>query len=299
MKRFEGLVPVLITPLNAERKLDETALATLLKYYLEKKVSGLWVLGTGGEDMGLSVDERLKITKFVSEFVGKDIKTVVGCSFYSFTDSVKFIEESSKYDFDAYHAMPYHPKVSMSQLLDWYSRLSDTIDRPLWAYTSGNWAQRMDSKFIAKVKDIERIEGVKYSTSNTVDMQETLYLQDESFQVISAVIKTFYSCLTLGVEASTSIEAALFYDELSKIYDLYVSKEYLAARAHQKYVNMNLLNYPELASKDNFLRVSEIKYLLSKKGITQEYVTENYRLLNSNEKLELDEYFEKNYFRIC
>ena len=72
-----------------------------------------------------------------------------------------------------------------------------------------------------KVKALSNFEGVKYSTSNIVDLHEVSLLQDDSFQVISAVIKTFFSALNIGLDASTSIEAMLFYDDIDKIYKLF------------------------------------------------------------------------------
>ena len=136
---------------------------------------------------------------------------------FSPKESIEFMRITKDYDFSSYHAMPYHPKVSSSQLLNWYRLLNENSEKKLWAYTSGNWAQRWTLNLLMRSKP-KNFEGVKYSTSNIVDLHEVSLLQDDKFQVISAVIKTFYSALNLGLNASTSIEAMLFYDEIDRIY---------------------------------------------------------------------------------
>ena len=55
-----------------------------------------------------------------------------------------------------------------------------------------------------------------------------------------------------------------------------------------------MLKYPNLASKDNFLRSSEIKYVLSKlKLINSDNVSLYYRRLSELEKEEMDKFLVK------
>lgn len=294
MKILTGVIPVLITPLNKDKSVDTSALKALCGYYEEQEVSGVWVLGTGGEDMCLSFDQRVTVTQTVVEALSDEVGKIVGCSFFSPVDSLAFIDEVSGLDFDAYHAMPYHPKVSLRQLLAWYNLLADRCTKPLWAYTSGNWAQRMSPDFIAEVKKIPNMGGVKYSSSNTVDVQGAIELQDENFQVITAVVKTLYSSLCLGVKAATTVEAAVFLPEIAEIFGLYTAGRSEEAYDAQKYLNNVLLKYPSPAAMDNFLRVSELKYLLSLQGQVQEYVTDYYREMDEDEKAVLKVWYDAN-----
>ena len=290
MKKFKSIVPVLITPLDKSGEVCKDSLLNLLHLFDKKKCSGLWVLGTGGEDMCLSFKQRVKVAEIIHEFK-TEMKICVGASFFSPKESLDFMKLTKDFDFSSYHAMPYHPKVSSSQLFNWYSFLNDHSDKKIWAYTSGNWAQRIDANLIKKVKNLSNFEGVKYSTSNIVDLHEVALLQDDNFQVISAVIKTFFSALNLGLEASTSIEAMLFYDEIDKIYKLYSENKREEAFEIQNFLNLKLLKYPNLASKDNFLRSSEIKYLLYKLNlIKSDNVTFYYRGLTESEKNEMDQF---------
>jgi 4-hydroxy-tetrahydrodipicolinate synthase len=292
MQRFKGIVPVLVTPVDESGQLDERGLKNLVDYYISKKVSGLWVLGTGGEDMGLSFSQRLKVAEIVSDMAGDKLKLVVGTSFYSVEESREFLAQTRDMNFSAYHAMPYHPKVSSSQILTWYSKLADAAEKPFWAYTSGNWAQHISPSMISTLKKHGNFEGVKYSTSNSVDLQAVSHLNDDNFQVISAVVKTYFYSLCLGLEAATSVEASLFIDEIRAVETAFLNGDLSSARKAQAEL-MDALSYPSPSAKDNFLRVAELKYLLSKKIDMQYSMTEYYRNLTSTEMLELDDYLNK------
>lgn len=291
MRRFNGIVPVLVTPIDSSGEVDVNGLENLVKYYNSEEVSGLWVLGTGGEDMGLSFDQRIQIADIVTKHAAPEMKLVVGCSFYSVKESYAFMKETENMNFDSYHAMPYHPKVSSEMILNWYKKLSDKATKPFWAYTSGNWAQNITPKMISNLKGLDAFEGVKYSTSNAVDLQNVSSLNDDDFQVISAVIKTYYYSLCLGLEAATSVEAAYFLKDIRRIEKAYKDNDLFSARRFQNELNEKL-GYPSDAAKDNFLRVAELKYMLSKSIKMESFTTEYYRNLSDIEKINLDVYLE-------
>lgn len=295
MTYLKGLIPVLITPLNSDQTLDIAAMHDLCEYYLNLKVDGLWVLGTGGEDMCLSYQQRLEVASEVTSYINGRCKIILGTSFFSIAESFKFIDDTCSLNFHAYHAMPYHQKVSLRQLRTWYLNIADkcqAVDKKIWAYTSGNWATRMPSTFIRDLKDHKSFEGVKYSSSNILDIQQTIWLQDSSFQVITAVVKTLYSCLSLGITAATTVEATLFPKLISSIFNEFSQGNIREAANLQQKLN-SLLNYPSPAQADNFLRVAEIKYLTSKFRNCGEYVTSYYRLLCPSEKLLLDKFYSE------
>ena len=52
-----GIVPVVDTPLTSEEEIDVPALRRLIEFLNSKRIGGLWVLGTGSEDMNLSFDK--------------------------------------------------------------------------------------------------------------------------------------------------------------------------------------------------------------------------------------------------
>ena len=63
MQVLEGIVPVLITPLKDDGSVDTETVKALVQGFVNKGAPGIWVLGTGGEDMCLSMRQRLDVVR--------------------------------------------------------------------------------------------------------------------------------------------------------------------------------------------------------------------------------------------
>ena len=288
MRKLEGVVPVLLTPITKSGDVDTPALARLVEYLNQRHIGGLWVLGTGSEDMSLSYKQRLLIAETVTETNAGKTPIILGAGFFSMQESLDFMNDTAHMNFDAYHAMPYHPLLSLERIEWWYKALADHATKPLWMYTSANWARFIPPEFVLKLKGYPNIAGVKYSTSNAAHTERVIGLADENFQVLTAVVRTFFANLSLGVKGTTTVEACAFVDPILEIYDLFKSSNLVGSLDMQRKFNDMLEQMPKGPGKDNFLRVAEAKYILSKKGICDEYMSGYYRCLDENEKKEIN-----------
>jgi 4-hydroxy-tetrahydrodipicolinate synthase len=297
MKTLTGLIPVLITPLDKNLKIDLLSLKKILNFISNYDPCAFWANGTGSEDMSLSLNNRLILTKKICEFNKKKIPVISGCSFYSLEDTFEFLRKSKSFDLSGYHYLPYNQMISLSNLELIYRDLAKYSSKPIWLYTSANWYKHISPDFIDNLKSVKNIAGVKYSTSNIVDMQSVQSLADKKFQVISAVVKTLYSCMCLGVKASTTVEAFTYPSLINKIRQNFLNGDYNQSRIYQNRLNVLIKKMPNISSKQNFLKVAEIKYLLSKKKLCKKFVTKPYKCVESNlEKKLLDNFYSK-YFK--
>ena len=226
-----------------------------------------WANGTGSEDMSLSLNKRITLTKKICDFNKKKIPIISGCSFHSFDETFEFLNKTKNFDISGYHYLPYNNMISLSNLDLLYKDVAKYASKPVWLYTSANWYKYISPNFIDNLKRIKNIAGVKYSTSNIVDMQLVQSLADTRFQVISAVVKTLYSCLSLGVKASTTVEAFTYPKLINKIRNSFINGDLKNSYLLQKKLNYLVNNMPQISAKNNFLKVAEIKYLLSKKTL--------------------------------
>jgi dihydrodipicolinate synthase/N-acetylneuraminate lyase len=294
MNTLTGLIPVLITPLDKNLKLDLLSLKKILNFINKYEPCAFWANGTGSEDMSLSLDNRLLLTKKICEYNKNKVPVISGCSFYSVEDTFEFLKKSKSFDISGYHYLPYNQMISLSNLKLIYHDLAKYSSKPIWLYTSANWYKHISPDFIDDLKSIKNIAGVKYSTSNIVDIQSVQSLADKRFQVISAVVKTLYSCMCLGVKASTTVELFTYPTLINKIRKSFLEGEYKQSLFFQNRLNTLIKKMPNISSKQNFLKVAEIKYLLSKKKICKKFVTKPYKCVDSSkEKKLLDNFYNK------
>jgi dihydrodipicolinate synthase/N-acetylneuraminate lyase len=288
MKRLKGIVPVLVTTFNKDQTIDHVSLRRVTQYILRKGPGGFWVLGTGGEDMNLTFEERLQVAQTVTETVAGKVPVMLGCGFYAKTDIKNYIRETRGLNFDAYHLMPYHTLMSLDRYESMYKDIADLAEKPVWLYTSANYCRHFPPEFIECLIDHPNIAGIKYSTSNIVHMEKALSYSREDFQVISAVVRQFLPSLSLGVEATTTVEGCFYFEKINRIYQAFMAAKFDQAVKFQRELNRFLEKTSTGAGKDNFLKSAEGKYVLSKLGLCQTYMSGDFREVNALEEEKID-----------
>ena len=294
MNKLSGLIPVLITPLNSDQSIDVPRLKALTEHLCRQDIAGLWVLGTGSEDMALTFSDRMLVAETVCSADTNGKAMMVGAGFSSHAEAVQFIKQTEGLDCAAYHSMPYNPVISHDRIEWAYNDLADKASKPLWLYFSGNWSQTLPHAHVRRLSEHPNIGGVKYSSSNIVSVQKAALLESETFQVVTAVVRTLYSCLQLGIKATTTVEACAYHRPITEIFRLFAAGKTEEALALQTRLNTFLDGFPTGPGKDNFLKVAESKYVLSETDLSQEYMADPYRLLTNEEKAQIDSHVEAN-----
>jgi 4-hydroxy-tetrahydrodipicolinate synthase len=247
------------------------------------------VLGTGSEDMNLSFRKRLEVARAACEVNAGKTPLILGAGFFALEDIFNFIEETRELEFDAYHIMPYNPKLSLDRV-DWFYRhIADNCPKPLWMYVSGNWSRPVTPEFVANLKPHPNIAGFKFSNQNTVAITKVARMADEQFQVITAVASQLHACLCMGSKGHTSSLSCCVPEPMIEIYELFQQGKIEKSLAAQYRLNDFLGELSKNTKKDNFLWAADEKYILKLRGICDEYVTSYYREINEEEKARVQE----------
>lgn len=288
MRLVKGVVPVLVTPLTSSGDIDGPGLRRLVEFLVSQPIGGLWVLGTGSEDMNLTFGKRLEAARIVTETNAGRVPLVLGAAFFALDETLAFMRETSGLEYDAHHLMPYHPLLSFKQIEWLYRTVADSSPRPLWMYSSANWCKPLTPAVVARLKDHPNIAGVKFSTRDTVAIFQVAALAGEGFQVITAVASQFYGCLALGSAGHTSSFASCLPEPMIRIHQLFLEGRLAEAREAQHRLNRLLEAFSRGTKEDNFLQAAEEKYVLSLRGICGEHTSSYYRCMTPEEKARLE-----------
>ena len=288
VRTIEGIVPVLLTPFDANGGIDADSQVRLTEHLVNLDIGGLWVLGTGSEDMNLTYDKRLEVARLVTSTVKGRVPIVLGAGFFALEDTISFMRDTAELEFDAYHVMPYHPLYSLDRLEWHYRYVADNAPKPVMMYTSGNWCRNIPPEFPVRLRDHPNIAGIKFSSSNAVHNTKVIAMHEPGFQVITAVIAQLFPCLCLGTKAHTSSTASALPEPLIEIYQLFKAGHHNQALAAQHRFNEFMSRIPKGPGQDNFLKAAEEKYILKLRGLCQEYTSSYYRNVNEDEKQQIE-----------
>jgi len=178
--------------------------------------------------------------------------------------------------------------MSLERYIAMYLEIADFSEKPIWLYTSANYCRHFPPDFIENLMQHPNIAGIKYSTSNIVQIEKALSYSNENFQVITAVVRQFLASLSMGVKATTTVEGCFYFEKIDKVYQAFNNNNMNDAKLYQNELNRFLEKATTNASKDNFLKCAEGKYILSKMGLCKKFMSGYYRSVNKEEEKYLD-----------
>jgi len=82
-ERFEGILPVLPTPLNEDETIDYRGLCHLVDFFIAAGMHGLVVLGSGGEYPYFTLEEKVSIARAAADACGGRVPLIAGARFPS------------------------------------------------------------------------------------------------------------------------------------------------------------------------------------------------------------------------
>jgi 4-hydroxy-tetrahydrodipicolinate synthase len=77
-KKYHGVIPPIITPVDENENIDEKGFRTLLRFCVDHGIHGMFVAGTNGETLALTQEQRDRAIKITLDEIGKDIPVMAG-----------------------------------------------------------------------------------------------------------------------------------------------------------------------------------------------------------------------------
>ena len=282
---INGICPVLVTPMNKDRRPSEEGTHKLVKFLIESEVSGLWMLGSASEDMNISREDRINLIKWVSQEVDGRIPIISGTGLMNIPEILEFIEDIKDCNLAGVHALYMDHKQSEGNMIREMTNLADMSPVPIWLYNNRHRGRAITPRIILELRDHDNIQGVKIGGNAISDLVNAAMHKTEKFQVIGAGGGgQCFTMLSLGCQGHTASDASCWPEEYVELFRLFETGNILAARELQfRLVKLNK-NIGNSAKMDNGEFSAEEKYILSLRGICEEYVNQSYRCLTANEK---------------
>lgn len=96
MKRFEGIYPAIITPIDEMEQINEKALAQVIERSVAQGVAGFYVSGSTGESFLLRDEQRAQLIRVVCEIVGGRRDVIANIGAFSTKGSIELAHVAVK-----------------------------------------------------------------------------------------------------------------------------------------------------------------------------------------------------------
>lgn len=248
-QQLTGTGIALVTPFTDNFEVDTASLEKLVHYVIEGGVDYLVVLGTTGESVTLSKQEKELVKKTISKANNGRVPMVLGVASNN-TSTV--VEELKNTSFEEYCAIlsvsPYYNKPSQEGIYQHFKKVAENSPLPIILYNvpSRTGANMTTETTFRLAKDFDNIIGVKEATSDFFQVMELVKGKPKDFLVLSGDDLLALPATLLGGEGVISVMGQGLPREFSKMIHLALennSKD--AADLHLKFMEITSLIFKE------------------------------------------------------
>lgn len=198
---LEGIWLPLITPFR-DGRLDETALAALVRRYLASPIDGLILAATTGEGLTLEPEETERLVQIVAASADRRVPVFLGLS-GSYTNGLsRALVRTQPWPIDGYLiACPYYTRPSQDGLGQHFAALADRTDKPIVVYNIPyRTGVNLSNDTLLRLAEIPNIIGVKDCCADPAQTFELLRARPSGFSVMTGEDGQFYSAIAHGCD---------------------------------------------------------------------------------------------------
>lgn len=167
MSKFRGTYTVLITPLTADgQHVDVPALKKLVNWQIEQGIHGLIPLGSTGEFLSLTPDERQLVIETCVNTAAKRVPVLIGTGAEWTDECVRLSREAQTMGADGVMIIPpFYSSPTDDELFTHYRKVGEAIDIPIMVYNNPATANvDLKPELVARLSRIDACQYIKEST---------------------------------------------------------------------------------------------------------------------------------------
>jgi 4-hydroxy-tetrahydrodipicolinate synthase len=236
MTDFHGVLPYLVSPIDASGQIRESVLARLCDDLIGAGVHGLTPLGSTGEFAYLNAAQRMAVVQTTIEAAKGRVPVVAGVASTSTADAVAQAKAYQKLGADGILAImeAYFP-IADGGVEAYFRAIADAVDIPVVIYTNPQF-QRSDLTLdvIERLAAHPRIGYIKDASTNTGRLLSIINRCGDSIKVFSASAHIPAAVMLIGGLGWMAGPACIIPRQSVALYDLCKAKRWDEALVLQR-----------------------------------------------------------------
>lgn len=233
---LHGIFPPITTPfINGKVACDK--LASNVERWNRAGLKGFVVLGSNGEYVSLSEEEKRTVVDTVVQSVSKEMLVIAGTGCESTAETLRLTEDCAK--LGAHAALVVTPhyyggRMNEAALVKHYSAVADQSPLPILLYNVPKFTHiNMAADLVTRLSEHPNIIGLKDSSGNVIQLGEILNAVAKDFNVMVGTAGVLFSGLTIGCVGGINALANVAPKQCVAILDMVKTGDLEAARELQ------------------------------------------------------------------
>jgi 4-hydroxy-tetrahydrodipicolinate synthase len=214
MPDLGAILTAMVTPFDAQGRVDEEAAVNLMHYLADHGSDGLVVCGTTGEATTLTDDEHVRMIELAVGEMGGRLSIVAGAGSNDTRHAVHLTERCTEAGADAILSVtPYYNKPNRRGIVRHYEEVARATDKPVLLYNiPSRTAINMPPDLLAELAQIEHVDGVKQANDDELQSIDGL-------DVYAGNDGTLARALDLGEPGGVLVASHIVGDEMRRMVD--------------------------------------------------------------------------------
>ena len=259
---LKGCGTAMVTPFFEDKSIDFEALKKHTEFLIQNGVDYLVVMGTTGESVTLSRDEKQRVLETVIEQNRNRLPIVMGAGGYHTQEICESVQQLANYPIAAILSVtPYYNKPTQAGLIAHYKTIAQNTSFPIILYNvPGRTGVNLEAETTLTLAETEpNIVAVKEASGQMNQIMRIIKHKPEHFQVISGDDAITLPLMAIGADGSISVIANAFPKEFSMMIHAAQNGDFQTALN----LHLYLLDFIQACFKEN--SPAGIKALMSLK----------------------------------
>jgi 4-hydroxy-tetrahydrodipicolinate synthase len=184
---FQGSIVAMVTPMNRDGDVDESALADLVEFHVDSGTDAIVAVGTTGESATLDPEEHCHVIGRIVELAGGRVPVIGGTGANSTREAIHLSAMAKDLGVDACLLVtPYYNKPTQHGLYLHFKAIAEAVDIPQILYNvPGRTACDMLPDVVEQLSRIDNIVGIKEASGEIERFGELVSRCGSDFDVLS------------------------------------------------------------------------------------------------------------------
>jgi len=210
--KLRGTGVALVTPFTKTGAIDFSGLEKVINHSINGGVEYLVSLGTTGESVNLSKEEKLDVLNFTIEKNAGRVPVVAG---FGGNSTHQIIKEMEQYHFKGVDAIlsvsPYYNKPTQNGIIEHYKAVAAAAPRPVILYNvPGRTSSNMLASTTLRLAEVPNIIGMKEASGDFIQCMQIAKNKPKDFLLISGDDNITLGLIAYGFDGVISVVGQAF-----------------------------------------------------------------------------------------
>ena len=236
MTEIKGIIPAMVTPLDDQEELNETALRHLVNYLIGAGVHGLFPVGSQGEFYALNPDEKRRVWEIVVEETEGRVPVCAGTGAITTRQVIELNRLAERAGVDAVSVLtPYFIQPTETELYDHFVAVAEATSLPVLLYNNpGRTSVKLSVGLVARLAEHPNIVGIKDSSGDLTLTIEMIRQTRDDFTVLMGRDSLIFAGLQHGIKGAIAATANVAPELVVEIYEAFQDGDLARALAAQE-----------------------------------------------------------------